>query len=181
MTPSQSFPTSFKQTSEGEYDSPSFCALPAEHKRSLLRCRQGPPTSDQQQFPCVHGSPCPKPTPLILSHGHSSGFWTQIRLLNRDRFFHNPVGNAFTLADPSEAGNAAIFQNAIDRILQYLAETGISDNVSIVLGLTNGAPGTRKVTYYLVNNESQVVFWLENTTRVIRRLCPGHIADCLRK
>lgn len=133
--------------------------LPNVLQANFRGCRQGPPTSDQQQFP---------------------GFWTQIRLLNRDRFFHNPVGNAFTLADPSEAGNAAIFQNAIDRILQYLAETGISDNVSIVLGLTNGAPGTRKVTYYLVNNESQVVFWLENTTRVIRRLCPGHIADCLR-
>ncbi|KAG9045072.1 hypothetical protein FS837_007061 [Tulasnella sp. UAMH 9824] len=114
------------------------------------------------------------------SRDRSSGFWTQILHLNRDRYFHNPVGNAFTLFDPSEAGNAAIFQNAIDRILQHLAETSISDDVSIVLGLTDGAPGIRKVTYYLVNNESQVVFWLEDTTRVILRLCPGHIADCLR-
>lgn len=162
---------------------------PSERMRSpwlnrsdcFLRCRQGPPASDQQQFPCVHGFTSPKPTPLIPSFGHSSGSWTQIRHLNRDRYFHKPEGNAFTLFDPSEAGNAATFQNAIDRILQYFAENSISGDVSIVLGLTNGAPGTRKVTYYLVNNENQVVFWLEDPTRVILRLCPGHIADCLRK
>lgn len=133
--------------------------LPDALQETFQNCRQGTPTSDQQPLP---------------------GFWILMRHLNGDRYFYNPVGRAFTLFDPREAGNGVVLQNAIDRILQHLDESNISDDFSIVLGLTNGAQGTQKITYYLVNNDRQAVFWLEDVTNVILRRSLGHAEECLR-
>ncbi|KAG8934722.1 hypothetical protein FRC01_000768, partial [Tulasnella sp. 417] len=107
-------------------------------------CRQRPPTSGQEQLP---------------------GTWLQIRYLNEYSYFHDPARRVSTLFDPRHSDNAAIMQNAADRILHALAQRNISDDVTIVLGLTKGVLPTRKVTYYLVNNESQAIFWLEDLTR----------------
>ncbi|KIO30632.1 hypothetical protein M407DRAFT_5546 [Tulasnella calospora MUT 4182] len=153
--------------------------LPDALQETFQNCRQGTPTSDQQPLPYVHGLLPLNPAALIPSRGYPSGFWILMRHLNGDRYFYNPVGRAFTLFDPREAGNGVVLQNAIDRILQHLDESNISDDFSIVLGLTNGAQGTQKITYYLVNNDRQAVFWLEDVTNVILRRSLGHAEECL--
>ncbi|KAG8915954.1 hypothetical protein FRC00_004096 [Tulasnella sp. 408] len=115
--------------------------------------------------------------PTTPQEKFNDGFWV-IRLHpNGDRYFNDLEGGVFTEFDPRTSNNAAVFQGATNEIRQFIAERNIVNDVSIVLALKDGM----QVAYYLVDNDSKAIFWMEDVADVVAGLGPGHTGECLRK